>query len=79
MILQKCFCIVSTIDGRMVSNFPTKIISLACLPKDKYACTDEEIIRFRHAIYDSTYYLIHRFNTSLQYITSFAVCRSFLE
>lgn len=44
-----------------------------CLPKDESACTDEEIIRL-HAISDSTYYLIHTFDTILQYITSLAVC-----
>lgn len=43
-----------------------------CLPKDESACTDEEIIRM-HAISDSTYYLIHSFDTILQYITSLAV------
>lgn len=43
-----------------------------CLPKNESACTDDEIIRM-HAISDSTYYLIHSFDTLLQYITSFAV------
>ena len=43
-----------------------------CLPKDESACTDEEIIRM-HAISDSTYYLIHSFDTILQYITSYAI------
>ena len=44
-----------------------------CLPKDESACTDEEIIRL-HAISDSTYYIIHTFDTILQYITSYGVC-----
>ncbi|GFH44380.1 predicted protein [Chaetoceros tenuissimus] len=61
---------LSSIEGCVETyNYTDRFV---CVPKDESACTDEEIVRM-HAVSDSTYYLIHGFDTLLQSITSAAI------